>query len=154
MFLVSDQSSTREQRILEFLETECAIAVILSAVHFEWTVRRAIIALGSSPNVEIRKDLKSCHGPEKYKLLWKKEIHVPKNQLPLTKVVKNWEDLSKAFKLRHRIVHGVSSCGSEYAEPHVTSFLSAAKDIREFCKQHQVDLYVRLPVRRKKYSQT
>jgi len=45
MFLVKDDPTEREKKILGFVPNEPAIAVILAAVHFEWTVRRAIIAL-------------------------------------------------------------------------------------------------------------
>ena len=61
MFLVSDDSPTRELRIRAALTTEPAIAVIVGAVHVEWTVRRAILALGRSPNVVLRVQLTRAH---------------------------------------------------------------------------------------------
>jgi len=62
MFEVQYGSEKREQRIRGFLEQEPPAAVILAAVHFEWTLRRAIIGLGENPNVAIREGLKGCHG--------------------------------------------------------------------------------------------
>ena len=74
MFLVSDDSPTRELRIRAALTTEPAIAVILGAVHVEWTVRRAILALGRSPNIVLRVQLTRAHGLDQYKDLWKAEV--------------------------------------------------------------------------------
>jgi hypothetical protein len=80
MFLVSDSSSSREERIKQILVEDPALAALLSVIHFEWTVRRAIIALGISPNVEIRERMKSDHGCDKYKQVWKDEVFPNINQ--------------------------------------------------------------------------
>ena len=55
IFLVGQDSPTREARIRAVLTTEPPVAVILGVVHIEWTVRRTILALGYSPNVMPRK---------------------------------------------------------------------------------------------------
>ena len=64
MFIIKDNYKERKNRVKGFLKTEPPIAIILSAVHFEWTIRRAIIALGYSSNKEIRIKLFCCHGLE------------------------------------------------------------------------------------------
>lgn len=75
MFLVSDATAGREQRVRSFLTNEdCAIAVLLSAAHFEWTVSRGILALGTMPTAELRHLVGSCHGLDKYKDLWATEV--------------------------------------------------------------------------------
>ena len=89
MFLVKDTSNLREERIKQFLNDDPALAALLSVIHFEWTVRRALIALGTSPNIIVRQQLERCHGHEAYKELWKKEV-VPNHQKPLPTVVSNW----------------------------------------------------------------
>jgi len=148
MFLVKDNYKERKNRIKGFLKTEPPIAIILSAVHFEWTVRRVIIALGKSPNSEIRKELHRCHGLEKYRKLWQKEVSCNKSNPALISVVKNWQDFRDAFEERHRLVHGASSCSEKFSTPKVELILSGANDVREFCNDNGIDIYERIPVRR------
>lgn len=149
MFLVSDSSSSREERIKQILVEDPPLAALLSVIHFEWTVRRAIIALGTSPNVEIRERMKLDHGCDKYKQVWKDEVF-PKIKRRLPEVVDNWDGLRRAFKLRHRLVHGITSCGQEYAEKRVHWAVSAAKNVRDVCAAHGINLDNRLPVRKQR----
>ena len=153
MFLVKDKVAERKKRICQFLDTEPPIAVILSAVHFEWTVRRAIIALGNSTNKEIRKQLERCHGLPMYKAMWCEEAYCTSKNIPkLTEVVNNWEQFKRDFDLRHKLVHGIESCSKKFASPKVESILTAADDILNFCKGKGISLEKRLPVKRKRKS--
>lgn len=147
MFLVKDSSLSRENRIKQFLNEDPSLSALLSVIYFEWTARRAIIALGTSPNVVVRKKLKNCHGLDKYKDVWKDEVF-KKVQLRFPEAVKNWGGLGRAFRLRHRLVHGATSCGTEYARDRVCWAIDAANDIRSVCINHGIDLDSRLPVRR------
>jgi len=149
MFLVKDRSPLREQRILKMMEEDASLSLLLAIIHFEWTVRRAIIALGTSPNLEIRKKLRDCHGAEKYKTVWKEEVF-PRRDKRLPEVVTDWEGLLKAWNLRHLLIHGVSSCGKDYAQNKMISALHASKNIRDFASSHEVNLDERLPVRMRK----
>ncbi|MBD2057799.1 hypothetical protein H6F88_17530 [Oculatella sp. FACHB-28] len=151
MFLVKDTSSTREERIKQFLADEPALAALLAVIHFEWTIRRAIIALGTSPNVVVRQKLERCHGHQAYKDLWKEEVALI-HQAYLPTVVKNWQGLHRAFKLRHTIVHGANSCSSEHAAKRVEWAMAAAQDVREFCTARGINLDTRLPIRQRKKS--
>jgi hypothetical protein len=54
MFLVKDNINYRQTKIRSFLSNEPAIAVILAAADFEWSVRRAIRALGTHKPNETR----------------------------------------------------------------------------------------------------
>lgn len=146
MFLVQDSSELRETKIKKLLEEEHTFAVLLAATHFEWTVKRAITALGSSSNIIVRQKLAKCHGTNAYKELWQEEVY-PKTEIRLTEVVKNWNGLVRAFKLRNRLAHGVSSCGRDYAKERVMWAIEAARDLRSLCELHGVDLDSHLPVR-------
>jgi len=150
MFLVHENPDDRDQRIRDFLasDLDAAIAVILSAVQFEWTVRRAIIALGSSPNKKLREQLSQCYGLDKYKNMWKLEVH-PKHHTRLTQIVENWQDLRDAFNLRDRLLHGLTSCDRSYATRRVEAAIRAACFIRQFAQSKGVDLHKRLPIRRR-----
>jgi len=89
MFFVQDTLIQRHRKIRSFLKTESVIAVLLGAADFEWTVRRAIIALGHSPNVDIREHtLLGCHGLDAYKAAWKEEVQ-PAHETSLSAVVPN-----------------------------------------------------------------
>lgn len=150
MFLVKDKFKDREERIRQFLDTEPPIAVLLSAIHFEWTVRRGILALGKSSNRKIREKMRNCYGLDKYKELWKEEMCLPFKNIPiLAKVVKNWQRFQEDFKVRHRLVHGAESCSKNFASDKVKSILTAADNIRIFCEQKGISLESRLPVKQK-----
>lgn len=150
MFLVSDASENREERIRSFLtKDDCAIAVLLAAAHFEWSVSRAILALGTKPNKELRTILASCYGLERYKGLWAQEVVLGRNIGRLPTVIKEWATFKKAFDLRHSLIHGRNSCSLAYAEPRVISILQASRDVHHACAVEGVDLHVRLKVRRK-----
>ncbi len=148
MFLVKDDPTEREKKILDFVQDEPAIAVILAAVHFEWTVRRAIIALGMSPSRTIREHLECCHGLDAFKDVWKGEVK-PRVQRNLAEVVSLWPKVRCAFKLRGRLVHGGKPTGSDYATDRVKWLLQAARDVRQFCETQKVNLHQTLPGRRK-----
>lgn len=149
MFLVKDSTIAREHRIKELVTEEPAWAVILSVINFEWTIRRAIIAMGTSPNVEIRAKFKRHSGGcDKYKDLWKEEVF-PNIELRLPEVVTNWDGLRRAFRLRHRLVHGVGSCGVDHAQERMIWAINATVDVRKVCEARGINLDSRLPVRRK-----
>lgn len=152
MFLVQDSSVSREERIKQFLDEDPSLSALLSVIHFEWTVRRAIIALGKSPNVVIRVKLRGCQGLDGYKDLWRDEVFLndQRNITRLSEVVKNWQGLGRAFRLRHRLVHGATSCGTEYAKERVNWAIDATNNVRHICKVEGINLDSRLPVRRSK----
>lgn len=156
MFLVKDTSTEREERIKRLSAEDPALAELLGVIHVEWTMRRAIIALGISPNVEIRKALESCHGLKRYKEIWKKEVveggltkPSPVTHKSLCIVITNWDGLIKAFGLRHKLVHGVGSCSAEYAVEKLDWAIDGARNIRAYCLNYEIDLDKRLPVRRR-----
>ena len=150
MFLVRDNSQSREMEILALLDSNPPMAIVLAAAHLEWTTRRAIIALGTSPNVAIRSKLgkDNSSGLDKYKDVWKDEVF-PRTKERLTTVVKDWSGLKDAFKLRNRLLHGIKSSSKNYAEKRLISIIQAAKDIRLFCSSYGVNLGARLPIRRR-----
>ena len=154
MFLVQDSSLSREERIKYYLIEDASVSVLLSVIHFEWTVRRAIIALGTSPNVVVRERLSRCHGLDKYKEVWRDEVFLNEQRQVerLSEVVKNWECLGRAFRLRHRLVHGVTSCSTDYARERVYWALDATNDVRAVCVQNDINLDARLSVRRRNKS--
>lgn len=148
MFLVDDTLPKRHSKIRSY---EPFVGVILAAVDFEWTVRRAILALGKSPTKQIRESvLNNCSGLEKYKNAWKMEVK-PFTGKTLTEVVPEWQFFKEqAYPLRHRLVHGVSgSVTKAYAESRIESILNASKAICEFSESLNEPIYGRM-IRRMK----
>jgi hypothetical protein len=152
MFLVADTQEVRHQKIRSFLPKEPAIAILLAAVDFEWTVRRAILALGTSPNSVIRKEtFKHCHGEGAYKDAWKQEVQSRLGK-GLPQVVPNWDFIrDKAFPLRHKVVHGLRGMPNpETTKDRVEAFLVASKAIADYAQVNGTSLFgKRLPVRQK-----
>ena len=150
MFLVSDTLESRQGKIEGFLETDQAIAVLLAAADFEWTVRRAIILLGRDSNREIReRDLYRASGLGKYQEAWTAQV-VPDHTRPLREIVPDWDYFQNtAFDLRHKLIHGVQGgTGLNHATTCVTSILAATKSIVDFAANADKDVYSRLEVRR------
>jgi len=150
-FLVDDTQPDRHDRIRLFLANrENVIAVLLAAADFEWTVRRAILALGTSPNADIRsKVLSRCSGLEKYKEAWTREVKQQRGKC-LKEVVSNWDEFKEAYKLRHTLVHGVAgTTGRDYAEVRINRILAASAAVCAYSLDQGIDLYSRLPVRQR-----
>lgn len=152
MFLATDMPEGRHRKIRSFLPAEPVIAVLLAAVDFEWTVRRAVIALGTNSNRHIRDTvLNRCHGADDYKKAWSTEV---KSRLlvGLPEVVPAWQFLKEeAYLMRHRIIHGLYGMpSSKKAAERTEAFLAASKAIHEFALVHGEQIFgKRLSVRRK-----
>jgi hypothetical protein len=145
MFLVSDRIGERHQRIERFLGGEEApIALLLSAADFERTVRRAILGLGSSSTKNIRENVLShenIRGFGGYKQAWKDEVK-PRLEVNLANdVVRNWQDVKKAFAHRNRIIHGATIRSTpEFTSFKARSILIGCIAIHQFASQNSVDL--------------
>ncbi len=151
MFLVSDSQEERHNRIRAFLTVESApIAVILAAVDFEWSVRRAILALGSNSTKHIRHVVfsKIYGGYENYVDAWKTEVASWLGQ-SLPQTIPHWSRLvSKkdgAVRLRGQIVHGAKvGVSVDYARSKVEDWLHASTLLEGLAVQHSTSLYKRL----------
>jgi hypothetical protein len=145
LFLANDSLQRRHKKIRSFLPSEPVIAILLASVDFEWTVRRAIIALGTNSNRFIRDSvLNKCHGADAYKEAWQKEVQ-PRLGMHLPHVVKNWSFLkAEAFALRHQVVHGLRGMPStRKTEERVEAFLEASRAIADFAIAHNEPLFGR-----------
>jgi hypothetical protein len=151
VFLANDSIERRHTKIRSFLPREPIIAILLAAVDFEWTVRRAIIALGTNSNRLIRDEvLNRSHGADDYKDAWKKEV---KGRLGkgLPEVVPDWKFLKEeAFLLRHQVIHGVRGMpSSKKTHKCVEAFLGASQAIGSYAYSNHSPLFgKRLSVRR------
>ena len=153
MFLVSDKQTDRHEKIRSFLATEPAIAVLLAAIDFEWTVRRAILALGTSPTKDIRVSMENASGPKRYKEVWNEEVK-PQLGETLVEAVPDWFGLTEAFQYRHRLVHGIQgTIPAEKAIDSVEAFLGASTALEGMAVKHDGTLYRRIVRYKQKGSQ-
>ena len=154
MFLICDKVSERHKKIRSFLKKgDYSIAVILAAVDFEWTVRRAIRALGKQPSGILKEEInkskeRGCAG---YKNLWKKHVcdDVEKS---LVKIIgrRNWDRLIAAFSHRNDLVHGYEgSPNPVQATNSVDSLIMASEIINKLTESLKFPIYGK-PIRRKK----
>jgi len=108
MFDLSDNREKRRCVIAGYAEVDIQLGVILAAVDFEWTCRRAILALSKTPTVILREKFASdyaafcglCEG-------WKCELsdHPSLDDIFRTARV-SWSQISDAMDVRNAIVHG------------------------------------------------
>lgn len=159
MFFVSDSQQSRHDLIESFLKEDSAtIAVILAAIDFEWTIRRAILALGCSPTKYIRLEVlgnkNQRGGPDAYKKAWNDE---PFKYLGkrIDEAIPHWSKLTDpvlgALRLRNQIVHGVrGSVSVQLATNKVQDFLKASKSLEQLAQKYNTSLYNKRIVRRKK----
>jgi hypothetical protein len=139
MFLVKDTIQKRHQMIRSFLDKEPAIAVLLAAADFEWTVRRAILACGSSSIKDLRQ--RKLNGPFAYAACWKTEV-TPRFHKTLQTVIRDWELFRRAFQLRHKLIHGIQgTTGRDYACRQVEIIISASNSIVEFAAINRAQVY-------------
>ena len=151
MFFVADKQHYKKRKIRDYLNREPMIAVLLAAANFEWTVGRCILFFSNSPNVELRKQLVSCSGLNKYKRIWKEELMSNDPSIPsLAQIIKNWKNFGEAFVLRHRLIHGRGTCSRNMAAEPVEQMLLAVDDLYEFASSRGKNLHDRLTIRRKK----
>ena len=146
MFLVTDTIDERQTKIRSFLAQEPVIAVLLAAADFEWTTRRAILALGKSPT----KSINACLRTEKkggLKALqgyWRDEVK-PRLGSDLATIVPDWNFFAtKAYDLRHKLVHGAQgTTGKAYAGRAVEAMLEASKAVAEYAANNGEPVYGR-----------
>jgi hypothetical protein len=148
MFLVTDTLEGRQKKVRSFLDKEPVIAVLLAAADFEWTTRRAILALGKSPTKSINaRFLEERRGGLKaLAKYWKDEVQSrPKLRKELKCIVTNWDVFfNKAYPLRHKLVHGAQgTTGVGYATKAVEAFLAASKEITMFALDNHEPIYGR-----------
>jgi len=154
MFFVSDTQKERHELISSFMTPDrITIAVILAAIDFEWTIRRTILAMGSSPTKYIRDEiLAKSSGYNDYKSAWKQEVS-PRFQTSIVEVIPHWSRLtdktSGAARLRGQILHGVRvTVSTEFASTRIDDLLSASELLEEFSIAKGKSVYSRI-VRRK-----
>ena len=155
MFEISYGSKNRVQRICEISKSEPTLALILAAVHFEWTVKRCILKMGSSPTVGLRAKLESTFqlkgkNKDDLKTVWNDEIGGQYQRSKLGQVVGSLNDISnKALQVRGKLIHGNGTTSKSKTLEAISIFLKSSDKIYDFAQDHGADLDKRLKTRRK-----
>lgn len=163
MFLVKDTIESREATIRRFLsEGEPSIALLLAVVDLERTLRRTILALGSTPTKELglqlgkrpaNNDLRK--GPIGYRSglnglhdAWKSEVQLRIGRKLPGDLSRNWSDVLKACRLRNDLVHGSRGPTSkEFAQSKINAVLSLTRALQQLSSDQGQNLNE--PVRRR-----
>jgi hypothetical protein len=132
MFTYKETIQKRREKIEAFLSKEnSGIAVILAAANFEWTLRRAILALGKKPTATLRKEIERTSNLDRYKDLWAEKVIKGLKGLPA--IIPGWADVQKAYTLRNELVHGnKGTTGLGYARNRVEALLSASEALNDY----------------------
>jgi hypothetical protein len=150
MFLVSHSLDIRENEIRSWIPKHPSVALLVAAVYFEWTLCRAIVGLSQKPNLDVRKDLERSYGLAAYKDVWKRETAHWPDAKTLPQLVKDWQEVGKAFDARNKLIHGRDRYTQNMVRPGIDAILSAVREICAYSASRGVDLNVRLPQRRRK----
>lgn len=153
MFFINDTRNIRNKMIKSLFAISPAVGVIIAAADFEWTCRRCILALGSSPTNKIKLDKKllyKCSGLKKYRQIWDKEVKI-RTSCELDDFIKDINFFENtAYKLRHHLVHGSSgSTGILYAKQVVKTFLTVSTRLTAFARKKGEPILGRKIIRRK-----
>lgn len=150
MFLVSHSPEMRVNLIQRWLHDYPSMSLVISAVYFEWTVCRAIIALSRRPNIQVWQDLSKVFGLDRYEKFWRSELSHLAEFCNLPEVVGNWKGVKDAFEARNKLVHGRDRHTRKMATPLVEALLTAVEHIRVHCLRLGADINKSLPKRRRK----
>jgi hypothetical protein len=132
MFTYRETIQKRREKIESLLTKEySAVAVIMAAANFEWTLRRAILALGKKPTAILRKEIEGTSNLNRYKDLWAEKVI--KGVKPLPAIIPKWEEVKKAYTLRNELVHGnKGTTGLGFARKQVVALLDASEALNKY----------------------
>lgn len=108
MFNLSDGRNDRRRIIAGYADVDIQLGVLLAAVDFEWTCRRAILALSKNPTVTIRRKFNNDYASfEGISDGWSVEVDTSNGLASHFEGRKvSWSQIREAMKIRNAIVHG------------------------------------------------
>lgn len=148
LFAVNGNSrDSRRKRICRIAEIEPCVGFLAAVFDFEWMVRRTILALSIEPTQEIKKQMLSMHGCDKFKKAWKDLVVLEDRKL--NEIILNWADVVAAFKARHPIVHGTHGfIMDEEAISHMNNLLKASDSLENYLGSQGKTAFERIVRRR------
>lgn len=150
--VTQEDRARRSAQIREFFKVQPALAYLMAAFDFEWTVRRAIVLMGTCPTSVLHERFKNRKyaGWKNYQHCWNKmvlgfradifetldEIVLGRHETQEEKE-KDSSPIGLAMKLRHRLVHGLSgSIPVEDADRGFDALLNGSERLSEYVDHH------------------
>lgn len=151
---VSYGSEKREQFIRAHAKIDPSGGVMYSAMHFEWTLKRAIKKLGKSPTRLLGEELEKIYSfsndknGRNYKAIWDREISKHHKRSALGTILGNLPTIKNvAMTTRGKVAHGNGPITDAEAEQAIDLYLNACRKIRDFVKQKGEDVDTKLKAR-------
>jgi len=156
MFDLADKRIKRRRIILGEAQIDAQHGVVLAAMDFEWTCRRAILALSKNPTVVIYEkyieDYSAFKGIAK---AWNSEVvPVVKGARPLPDLLGDkvpWKCVNDAMRCRNMVVHGTENRVTDKECRWSVCILEDACDVvAQFAEEHNGKIFEPINRRRSK----
>ncbi|MBQ6011482.1 MAG: hypothetical protein IJL17_23325 [Kiritimatiellae bacterium] len=156
MFDLNDKRDKRRRVILGKAQIDARHGVLLAAMDFEWTCRRAILALSKKPTVVLYEkyieDYSAFKGLEK---AWSSEVVSAVNGAPPLSALLgdkvSWQCVKDAMQCRNAVVHGTENRVTDKECRWAVCILEDACDIVvQFAEEHNGKIFEPINRRRSK----
>jgi len=152
IFLVRDGLVNRHNMIRTIYRDNVALGIQIAHANYEWTMHRAILALGRRFQVKPRLlQVEKGLSLKQYTRIWDGLFVKPDDKLslrikPLMDIIKDWENFSKkGFILRHVVAKThKDEVAAGYREENLEILLSATEDLYKYLKSMGIDLFARM----------
>ena len=150
--VTQEDRESRSKRIRDFFKEQPALAYLMAAFDFEWTVRRAIVLMSKCPIsvIKARLDEKQYSGWNAYQGAWTCCVQKTRNDgtPTLGRIIFGGDsstDISKeeratvqaAMNFRNRLVHGIAgSIPADKADEAFDLLLNASKRLSVYVDEH------------------
>lgn len=154
MFDLRDNRHKRRKTIMGYAQIDARHGVILSAMDFEWTCRRATLALSKTATVVLYekfiKEYSAFGGLEK---AWREEVlPFTKDAIALHDLVSKkvqWKFVHDAMQCRNAIVHGTESrVNDDECRWSVCVLEDACDAVEEYVRAQKKDIFKKIGRRR------
>ena len=158
MFLVKDGSrKARRDQIRKFAAMDGCVGFLLAMIDFEWTFKRAVMVLGKSSLVDLRKKFEKNMPFHSLPKRWDEEVVAAQGigSLGLEEIILrgkfsgklelSWENVLAAHRLRNEIVHGnKGAAGVNYISDRMELVLSASDALADFAAKSKRSVFKKL----------
>lgn len=137
--VMGNSRESRRKRIEAIAHQEPCLGFLAALFDFEWMIRRAILALSTSPTPDIRSYFVKKHGWDEYKKAWKSFVKFDGRKVELMDAIESDPKrrsvisgaISDAFQARHPLVHGANGFIKDEIAYYNKDLLLAASDALE-----------------------
>ena len=156
MFDLSDKRGRRRRVILGEAQIDAQRGVVLAAMDFGWTCRRAILALSKKPTVELyEKYIGDYSGFKGLANAWNTEVLPAVDGVPPLPALLgdkvSWQCVQDAMQCRNAVVHGTENRVSDKECRWAVCILEDACDVvAQFAEEHNGKIFKPISRRRSK----